>query len=132
LSVIGFDHFNIRAPRPLLDAVRDFYVDNLGLTVGARPAVRSHGYWLYLSEQPVVHLMEWTDVPDGVGSLPGYLDHVAFSCDDLEGMIKKLIASGVDFNRRELSHEGVVITQLKMCDPTGNVVELNCRAGSDK
>ena len=132
MSVIAFDHFNIRAPRPLLDAVRDFYVDTLGLTVGARPAVRSQGYWLYLSEQPVVHLMEWTDAPDVGGLSPGYLDHVAFSCDDLEGMTKKLTAVGVEFNRRELNHEGRVITQLKMRDPTGNVVELNFTASADK
>jgi len=132
LSVIAFDHFNIRAPRPLLDAVRDFYVDTLGLAVGGRPAVRSHGYWLYLSGQPVVHLMEWTDAPDAAGISSGYLDHVAFSCDDLEGMTKKLSALGVDFNRRELDYEGAVITQLKMRDPTGNVVELNFTASADK
>jgi len=132
LSVIAFDHFNIRAPRLLLDAVRDFYVDTLGLTVGVRPAIRSYGYWLYLSGQPVVHLMEWTDAPNVEGLSPGYLDHVAFSCDDLEGMTKKLSALGVEFNRRELNHEGAVITQLKMRDPTGNVVELNFTASADK
>ncbi|MEK9990024.1 MAG: hypothetical protein VW642_09865 [Halieaceae bacterium] len=47
-------------------------------------------------------------------------------------MTKKLSAVGVAFNRRELNHEGAVITQLKMLDPTGNVVELNFTASADK
>ena len=125
MSVIGFDHFNIRAPRPLLDAVREFYVQTLGLKVGARPAVASYGYWLYLAEQPVVHLVEWVDAPD-VDMLPrGCLDHIAFSCDDFEGTMEHLDALGVAYRRRNLEDRGQAITQLNITDPTGNVVELN-------
>jgi len=125
LSVLAFDHFNIRAPAPLLDTVRDFYLQVLGLTVGERPAVASHGYWLYLSGQPIVHLMEWSDAPD-MGTLPtGYLDHVAFSCNDLDGMLERLERLGIKYSKRSLNHLGSTITQLKMSDPTGNVIELN-------
>lgn len=125
MSVVAFDHFNIRAPTPLLDRVRDFYVQVLDLSVGARPAVASRGYWLYLSGQPIVHLTEWADAPD-VDTLPcGYLDHVAFFCNDLSGMLKRLERLGVAYSQRSLNHQGSTITQLKMSDPTGNVIELN-------
>ena len=125
MSVVAFDHFNIRAPTPLLDTVRDFYVQVLDLSVGARPAVASRGYWLYLSGKPIVHLMEWADAPD-VDTFPrGYLDHVAFSCNDLSGMFEKLERLGIAYSKRSLNHQGSTITQLKMSDPTGNVIELN-------
>ena len=131
LSVVAFDHFNIRAPRALLDAVRDFYLQAVGLQIGERPAAASYGFWLYLSGRPVLHLMEWPDPPI-VDALPrGYLDHVAFACDDLEGMIQNLDALGVKYSRRTLDHQGRAITQLKMADPTGNVVELNFSGGGE-
>lgn len=56
MSVIGLDHYNLRAPRPLLDTLRDFYIDVVGLRLGARPPFRSHGYWLYAGAQAVLHL----------------------------------------------------------------------------
>ena len=125
MSALAFDHFNIRAPAPLLDTVRDFYLHVLGLTVGERPAVNSRGYWLYLSGQPLVHLTEWADAPDVDTLPPGHLDHVAFSCNDLEGMLEKLQRLGIEYSKRRLNHRDSTITQLKMSDPTGNVIELN-------
>lgn len=125
MSALAFDHFNIRAPAPLLDTVRDFYLHVLGLTVGERPAVNSRGYWLYLSGQPLVHLTEWADAPDVDTLPPGHLDHVAFSCNDLEGMLEKLKRLGIEYSKRSLNHRDSTITQLKMSDPTGNVIELN-------
>jgi catechol-2,3-dioxygenase len=125
VSVIAFDHVNIRAPRALLDTVRDFYLQAVGLKIGERPEVASYGFWLYLSDRAVLHLMEWPDAP-AVDALPrGYLDHVAFACSDLEGMTQNLDALGVKYSRRTFDHKGRAITQLKMTDPTGNVVELN-------
>ena len=65
MPLIAFNHFNIRAPSALLRTVRDFYVDVIGLEAGPRPYVPVAGYWLYLSDLPVLHLIEW---PDGPGS----------------------------------------------------------------
>lgn len=131
MSVIAFDHVNIRAPRALLDTVCDFYLQAVGLKIGERPELASYGFWLYLSDRPVLHLMEWPDAP-AVDALPrGYLDHVAFACSDLEGMTQNLDALGVKYNRRTFDYRGRAITQLKMADPTGNVVELNFSEGSE-
>ena len=55
----------------------------------------------------------------------GYLDHVAFSCDDLENFIIKLNNLGVAYTRRDFNLSGDVFTQLEVTDPVGNGVELN-------
>jgi len=101
MAVLAFNHFNIRAPKPLLEEVRTFYVDVVGLAEGFRPAVPVPGYWLYLETLPILHLMEWGDVLGTPARERGYLDHVAFACDDLEGFIAKL-----KYSRRGLYAKG--------------------------
>ncbi|OYU41562.1 MAG: diguanylate cyclase, partial [Burkholderiales bacterium PBB4] len=58
MPVHGFNHFNLRAPQPLLDRIRDFYVDVLGMKAGWRPPFPFPGYWLYLEEHAILHLVE--------------------------------------------------------------------------
>ena len=125
MSVLAFNHFNIRAPRPLLEAVKQFYLEVIGLTEGFRPDVPIHGYWLYLEDLPVLHLMEWLDIAKAPKYEKGYLDHVAFSCDDLENFIIKLKNLEVAYTRRDFNLSGDVFTQLEVTDPVGNGVELN-------
>ena len=72
MSLIAFNHFNIRAPASLLTTVRDFYVDVIGLVEGPRPDAPVAGYWLYLGDVPVLHLMEWPDGPQSPGLESGY------------------------------------------------------------
>ena len=125
MSVLAFNHFNIRAPRPLLEEVKQFYLEVIGLTEGFRPDVPIHGYWLYLEDLPVLHLMEWRDIAKAPKYEKGYLDHVAFSCDDLENFIIKLKNLEVPYTRRDFNLSGDVFTQLEVTDPVGNGVELN-------
>jgi len=73
----------------------------------------------------VLHLMEWTDLPDHPPTERGYLDHVAFSCSDLPGFIAKLNELGVECSRRDFEFQGSPVTQLNLTDPVGNGVELN-------
>lgn len=125
MGVLAFNHFNIRAPREILEKVKDFYLNVIGLEEGSRPDVPVHGYWLYLDKLPVLHLMEWA----GIEELPpferGYLDHVAFSCTDLNGVTKKLHELGVTYKRRDFASAETRFTQLEVTDPVGNGVELN-------
>ena len=50
MPAVAFDHFNLRAGRDLVERLRDFYVDVVGLRVGARPPFDFHGYWLYIGD----------------------------------------------------------------------------------
>ena len=40
MPVVAFNHFNLRAPLALTDALRDFYVDVVGLSVGTQTSPR--------------------------------------------------------------------------------------------
>ena len=125
MGILAFNHINIRAPRPVLEEVRNFYLEVIGLTEGFRPDVPIHGYWLYLGDLPVLHLMEWSDITEPPTFERGYLDHVAFSCDGLEDFINKLKNLGVVYTRRDFDLDGGIFTQLEVTDPVGNGVELN-------
>lgn len=128
MPVHRFNHFNLRASQPLLDELRDFYVDVLGMTVGWRPAFPFPGYWLYLGDDAVLHLVEAPSdsaVPS-MGS--GTLDHVAFSCSGLAAFEARLQALGLPY--RKVSVPGTAQQQLFVKDPSGNGVEFNF-AGSD-
>jgi catechol-2,3-dioxygenase len=41
MPVRGFDHYNLRASRPVLEELKAFYCEVVGLTVGARPPYRT-------------------------------------------------------------------------------------------
>ena len=126
MPLIAFNHFNIRAPSALLRTVRDFYVDVIGLLEGPRPDVPVAGYWLYLADVPVLHLMEWPEGPQVPDQERGCLDHVAFSCRDEMTFIDRFEQLAVPFRRREFAlPSGEPFLQLMVSDPTGLGVELN-------
>lgn len=120
----GLNHINLRAPEPLIERLRDFYRDVLGLTVGPRPAFDSRGYWLYAGGQAILHLsIQLADEPPRVPAAPGVLDHTAFTASDPDGMAERLRRHGVAFeiSRSELTGQH----QFFFSDPAGNGVELN-------
>jgi glyoxylase I family protein len=56
MNVLSFSHYNLRAPRELLDTLCSFYTEVIGLRVGERTPLMSFGYWLYAGQQDVLHL----------------------------------------------------------------------------
>ena len=125
MNVEGLNHFNITAPRGLLERVRDFYVEALGLVVGDRPAFKREGFWLYAGREPVVHLTACGDDDPRAGGVhgPGFFDHVAFSGSGLAGMLERLRRHGVPYELAEVTSLGQV--QVFLRDPAGVGVELN-------
>ena len=125
--ITGLHHINLRAPAELLATLRDFYRDVLGLTVGERPDFGSHGYWLYASGHPVVHLSAQlaNETPRGAvnTAAPTTFDHTAFAGTGASAMAAHLAALGVTF--RESRSEITLQHQFFMQDPAGNGVELN-------
>lgn len=123
MPVLGFSHYNLRAPRALLDELRDFYCDLVGLEVGQRPPFRSFGFWLYAGGHAILHLSEAG--PDEVRpALPsGTFDHAAFRCSDRAAYESKLSARGIRYRTALVPATRQV--QIFLTDPAGNGVELN-------
>lgn len=120
MSVLRLAHYNLRAPRPLLEQLRNFYVQVIGLHVGERPSFHKSGYWLYANGIPVLHLVESdaAGTPDAHSSF----SHAAFECSDLEQTEQLLTRQGVPFRRTQAPESGE--PQLFLTDPAGNGVEL--------
>jgi catechol-2,3-dioxygenase len=123
METLGLNHYNLRAPRPQLDALRDFYCGVVGLSVGARPPLASFGYWLYAGGQGVLHLSEARESEQRNQAAAGTFDHVAFTCRDSAGFQALLDSKGVSYRLVRLAQTGQV--QLFFKDPEGNGVELN-------
>lgn len=127
MPALAFNHFNLRAPQPLLMRIRDFYIDVVGLREGWRPPFDFPGHWLYLGDQAVLHLVELP--PGSLGAAPGAastFDHVAFSCSGLAETEARLQRLGVAYRRADVP--GTTQCQLFVQDPAGNGVEFNFSA----
>lgn len=125
MNIQGLNHFNIKAPQPLLQAVRDFYVEIIGLEEGFRPDFGVPGHWLYAGGTAVLHMVDTTGfgmdeaAPDG----NNYLDHIAFTCVDIDATEAQLKEKGLEVKRSDFSQNG--FQQLFLKDPAGLGVELN-------
>lgn len=77
------DHITIVASD--CSCLRSFFVDVAGMQEGPRPAFGVGGYWLYLDQRAVVHLIERPQVqPAGSitnGAAPARIDHMALRID---------------------------------------------------
>lgn len=125
---LAFSHYNLRAARPLLDSLQRFYCDVVGLSVGARPAFASFGYWLYADGKPVLHLSEASASEDRPATAVGTFDHAAFDCSGREHFEARLEAAGVPYRLASVPLTGQV--QLFFKDPAGNGVELSFRSAA--
>ena len=123
-GVRGLDHVNLRAPAALIERLRRFYIDIVGLQEGPRPSFRSgsRGHWLYAGEQALMHLSISAD-GDGSPQRTGWLSHYAFACDDLAGARARLDAAQIPYQVDIVDTRGQV--QLFLTDPAGVGVELN-------
>jgi catechol 2,3-dioxygenase-like lactoylglutathione lyase family enzyme len=126
MALIGFAHYNIRASRDLLERLRAFYCDVVGLRVGSRPEFSNFGYWLYAGTQDLLHL---TEAGEGdvrsVDARPTF-DHVAFNCAGRIEYERRLADHGISHEVATVPGTGQVQFFLK--DPGGNGVELNFAA----
>lgn len=122
MPVIKFSHYNLRAPAEMMETLRKFYCDVVGLSVGPRAPLSSRGYWLYAGEQAALHLSESPSdcmlSSEGIGCF----DHAAFDCEGWAEHESKLNQAGVKF--RMLQREAVGPIQVFFKDPAGNGVEL--------
>jgi catechol 2,3-dioxygenase-like lactoylglutathione lyase family enzyme len=118
MPVTGMNHFTVLAedlPRTLA-----FYVGLLGFREGPRPPLGFPGAWLYVAEQPVLHVIAGRSLPSPTA---GVLDHMAFSAAGLRDLAARLSAAGHSMVLRRQPETG--IWQLFVTDPNGARVELD-------
>jgi catechol-2,3-dioxygenase len=123
MATLGLHHFNLRAQPELLEKLRDFYCNVVGLAVGHRPPFNIPGYWLYAGEQPVLHMSEAAAGDVRATHTATTFDHVAFNCTDRAGFEARLARLGIQYRTVRVPHTNQV--QLFVRDPAGNGVELN-------
>ena len=117
--MIRLDHINVHADN--LEAARDFLLAVLpDLKQGVRPPFDFKGYWLYLGEQPIIHMQ---NRGQGMGGR-GWIDHLAFAPFDFEAEKARLDAGGFTYTIGGIP--GGPIRQFFVTGPEGLKVELQC------
>jgi catechol 2,3-dioxygenase-like lactoylglutathione lyase family enzyme len=129
MPALRLDHVNVRVPTELLDTLRSFYIDILGLKDGFRPPFGSVGHWLYAGDQPVLHLSVTRNGQPGPVKGGGAVDHIAFACEDFSAMCRRLESLGIEYRTTVVP----VLEQRQVFfrDPAGNGVELNFGSHDD-
>lgn len=122
MPITAFSHYNLRSSREVMEELKDFYTKVVGMREGDRPPFKSAGYWLYIGDIPVLHLVECSPGESCPPHTKNTFDHVAISATDIEGMQDMLREAGVEFERREVPLQGH--QQLFLKDPAGNGVEF--------
>ena len=120
--ILSINHIQLVAEKDLVIQLRDFYCDVVGLTEGFRPAFERFGFWLYIGDKDVIHLITPKD-GDGRSSQKSSFDHVAFKTGGYLGVLKKLKSLNISFEEKPIP--GTVAHQIFLRDPAGNRVELN-------
>ena len=117
----ALDQVNIRTYR--LAEMVVWYCNVLGLEKGPRPNFPFEGAWLYLGDNPVIHLVavQRDDLTGSEADLK--LEHFAFSATGLDAYEDKLKQSGIKYQRVDLPDFGIV--QLNIWDPDGNHMHID-------
>lgn len=126
-GVSGLGHVNFRAPAAMIERLRRFYVDVVGLREGPRPAFRSgsRGHWLYAGDTDVMHLTIAGD-NEPASANQSCLNHLAFDCNELDATRARLDAAHIPHTTDIVDELDQV--QLFLTDPAGLGVELTFTA----
>ena len=121
MSLQGMNHFTVLSDN--LEETRTFYCDLLGFEAGPRPNFQFPGYWLYVGDQPILHVIHRSKLNE---VRAGVIDHMAFTATDLPGTVAKLEKAGVNYEIRRLPLDGVRggLWQVFFDDPHGGKVEF--------
>ena len=120
--ILSINHIQLVAEKDLVIQLRDFYCDVIGLTEGFRPPFDRFGFWLYIEDKDVLHLITPKE-NDGRSSQKSSFDHVAFKTSNYQGVLKKLQSLSISFEEKPIP--GMTAHQIFLRDPAGNRVELN-------
>jgi catechol 2,3-dioxygenase-like lactoylglutathione lyase family enzyme len=120
--ILSINHIQLVAEKDLALKLRDFYCDVVGLKEGFRPEFERFGFWLYIGDKDVLHLIT-PKKGDGRSPQKSSFDHIAFKTANYQGVLKKLKILNIPFEEKPIP--GMIAHQIFLRDPAGNRVELN-------
>ena len=120
--ILSINHIQLVAEKNLVIQLKDFYCDVVGLTQGFRPAFERFGFWLYIGDKDVLHLITPKEGDDRSYQKSSF-DHVAFKTAAYQDVLKKLKSLNISFEEKLIP--GMSAHQIFLRDPAGNRVELN-------
>ena len=123
MNIDRIHHLNIRCAPGDLEAIEQFYTRVVGLQRGHRPRnLRNEGIWLYLGDQPIVHVT--ARCADGFvqSEHQGSVDHIAFQSRGAAGFLAELARMNITCEQQNVDGAGY---QIFVRDPVGTVLEFN-------
>ena len=120
--ILSINHIQLVAEKDLVIQLRNFYCDIVGLSEGFRPLFERFGFWLYIGDKDVLHLITPKE-GDQRSLQKSSFDHVAFKASNYQGVLKKLKLFHIPFEEKPIP--GMTAHQIFLRDPAGNRVELN-------
>jgi catechol 2,3-dioxygenase-like lactoylglutathione lyase family enzyme len=120
--ILSINHIQLVAEKSLVIKLRDFYCDVVGLAEGFRPDFERFGFWLYIGEKDVVHLITPKEGDDRSFQKSSF-DHVAFKAGNYLDVLQKIKSLNIPFEEKPIP--GMTAHQIFLRDPAGNRVELN-------
>jgi catechol 2,3-dioxygenase-like lactoylglutathione lyase family enzyme len=112
-------HVNIHTTN--VERLVDWYTRILDMPAGFRPPFPFPGAWLYMGDQPVIHLVGVDELPDYKGMLK--LEHFAFNATGVKDFLARLEREGVTYDGRQV--QGVEGVQVNIRDPDGNHIHVD-------
>ena len=120
--ICGINHYNLRAAPEIIEKLKKFYIEIVGLKPGHRPPFKNGGYWLYANDKDVLHLsFSKNDITNEL-HVSSTFDHMAFSAENEMDHINVLKENNIDYIIREVPEIGT--RQIFFKDPAGNGIEL--------
>jgi len=118
----GLNHYNLRSEVKMMETLKNFYIEIVGLQLGIRPPFQSNGYWLNAGDKDILHLSETKKNDDNPVNIKNTFDHMAFTAEDQDNYIKILKQRNIKFHLRVVPEIGT--EQIFFKDPAGNGIEL--------
>ena len=120
--ICGINHYNLRATPEIIEKLKKFYIEIVGLKLGHRPPFKNGGYWLYANDKDVLHLsFSKNDITNEL-HVSSTFDHMAFTAENEMDHINVLKENNIDYIIREVPEIGN--RQIFFKDPAGNGIEL--------
>lgn len=120
--ICGINHYNLRADPEIIEKLKKFYIEIVGLKPGHRPPFKNGGYWLYANDKDVLHLsFSKNDIINEL-HVSSTFDHMAFTAENEMDHINVLKENNIDYIIREVPEIGT--RQIFFKDPAGNGIEL--------